>query len=147
PPRWMKAVLLPSTFVDRPSPVKGPGSTKRSGVDGRCRESEHGFRTRQVAFVEQFLHPPCPQSLSQVCAQGMPLINPSADRTLLEGLAVVSSWFKSCLPAIREPRRKARPPAQRPTPHRPRLELLEDRTALSNVHLIGTPTLTFDAST
>ncbi|HYT94285.1 MAG TPA: hypothetical protein VEL76_36555 [Gemmataceae bacterium] len=38
-------------------------------------------------------------------------------------------------------------PAKRPTAQRPRLEVLEDRTALSNVHLVGEPTITFNAST
>jgi hypothetical protein len=73
--------------------------------------------------------------------------NPFADRHLLEGLAMVSRWFDSCLNAVLAPRRKVRPAAKRPTTHRPRLEVLEDRTVPSNVHLIGDPTIAFNSGT
>jgi hypothetical protein len=60
---------------------------------------------------------------------------------------MVSRWFKSCVNAVLGPRRKARSPAWGLAAGRPKLEVLEDRTALSNVHLIGDPTIAFDAAT
>jgi hypothetical protein len=45
---------------------------------------------------------------------------------------MVPRWLTSSLSAVLAPRRKTRPAA-----HRPRVEGLEDRTALSNVHLVG----------
>jgi hypothetical protein len=60
---------------------------------------------------------------------------------------MLSRWFNARPRAVTEPRRKARPAPQRPLAHRPWLEVLEDRTALSNVHLIGAPTVAFDPHT
>jgi hypothetical protein len=60
---------------------------------------------------------------------------------------MVSRLFKSVRNAFLTPRRKASPPAKRPTTQRPRLEVLEDRTVPSNVHLIGEPTIAFNAGT
>jgi hypothetical protein len=60
---------------------------------------------------------------------------------------MVSRLFKSCLNAVLAPRKKASPAAKRPATQRPRLEVLEDRTALSNVHLVGDPTVAFNAGT
>src|SRR5262245_20791987 len=60
---------------------------------------------------------------------------------------MVSRLLKSCLNAVLAPRRKSNPAAKRSASQRPRLEVLEDRTALSNVHLIGVPTLAFNSQT
>jgi len=60
---------------------------------------------------------------------------------------MMSRLLKSCLNAVLAPRRKSKPAAKRPASRRPRLEVLEDRTALSNVHLVGEPTLAFNPQT
>ena len=60
---------------------------------------------------------------------------------------MIRGWVASFRNALLEPRRKNKPSLQRPTTHRPWLEVLEDRTALSNVHLIGDPTIAFNAAT
>jgi hypothetical protein len=60
---------------------------------------------------------------------------------------MVPRWFDSCLNAVLAPRRKPSPAAKRLTTHRPQLEVLEDRTVPSNVHLVGDPTIAFNAGT
>jgi hypothetical protein len=60
---------------------------------------------------------------------------------------MVARLFKSCLSAVLAPRRRSTPAAKRPTSQRPCLEVLEDRTVPSNVHLIGEPTVAFNSST
>src|SRR5262245_58075083 len=58
---------------------------------------------------------------------------------------MVARLLKSCLNAVLP--RKTSPAAKRPAGHRPRLAVLEDRTALSHVHPVGDPTVVFNSQT
>jgi hypothetical protein len=60
---------------------------------------------------------------------------------------MVSRWFKSCRNTALAPRRRASQAAKGPATRRPLLEALEDRTALSNILLVGDPTVAFNAGT
>ena len=60
---------------------------------------------------------------------------------------MVSRWLSSCWSAVRAPGRKSSLAARLPGTRRPRLEVLEDRTVPSNIHLIDPPTFSLNGTT
>jgi hypothetical protein len=59
---------------------------------------------------------------------------------------MVTEWFRARLSAVLAPSRNSRPAKSRGT-QRPRLEMLEDRSVPSNIHLVGDPTFAVDGGT